>query len=212
MAVALLCSLSEFLIMFAWTTAALLVLSLVGSDQRYADPRKAAPVATAMEAAPPDYTIGAGDVLSVMFWRDKELSADVLVRPDGRISLPLLSDIDAAGLTPEQLCERIIQRARRFVADASATVVVKEINSRNVYITGNVEKPGTYTLRARLSVLQLIALAGGLKEFINGKNIVVLRHENGRQVRLRFNYEDVVRGRKLEQNVELKPGDTVVVP
>jgi polysaccharide export outer membrane protein len=169
--------------------------------------------AEVVPASPPaDYTIGPSDVLSIVFWRDKELSADVVVRPDGLISLPLLNDIAAAGLTPNQLRARIVDAARRFITDPSATVLVKEINSRRVYVTGNVEKPGMYPLHGQLTVLQLIAMAGGLKEFVSGKNIVVVRIEAGRQVRLLFNYEAVVRGKDLAQNLQLKPGDTVVVP
>jgi polysaccharide export outer membrane protein len=162
-------------------------------------------------AMPADYTIGPSDVLSIVFWRDKELSADVVVRPDGLISLPLLNDIAAAGLTPNELRARILDSARRLVKDPTATVVVKEIHSRNVYILGDVDKPGTYPLHGQLSVLQLIAMAGGLKEFVSGKNIVVVRIEAGKQVRLRFNYESVVDGKDLEQNRQLRPGDTVVV-
>jgi polysaccharide export outer membrane protein len=162
--------------------------------------------------APPDYTIGPDDVLAVMFWRDKDLSAEVVVRPDGKISLPLLNDIEAGGLTPEQLRERVLEQARRFVEDPSASVVVKQVNSRKVFITGEVAKPGTYPLTGPTTVLQLIATAGGLKEFVDGNNIVVMRTESGRQVRYRFSYKSVVKGKNVKQNIELKPGDTVVVP
>ena len=110
-----------------------------------------------------DYVIGADDVLSVVFWREKELSVDAVVRPDGKISLPLMNEVMAAGLTPEQLRDRITKQASAFVKDPQATVVVKEINSRKVYITGQVEKPGAYPLTTRLSVMQLIAMAGGLR-------------------------------------------------
>jgi polysaccharide export outer membrane protein len=162
--------------------------------------------------APPDYVIGADDVLSVVFWREKELSGDVTVRPDGKISLPLLNDIMAAGLTPEQLREQVSKRAASFVQDPQATVVVKTINSRKVFITGQVEKPGSYLLTTRLSVMQLIAMAGGLREYAKSDRIVVMRLEQGREVRYRFDYDKVLEGKETAQNLDLKPGDTVVVP
>jgi polysaccharide export outer membrane protein len=160
----------------------------------------------------PEYVIGPNDTLSILFWRDKDMSADVVVRPDGNITLPLLNDIQAAGLTPDQLRDRILTEARRFIEDPSPTVVVKEINSRKVFITGQVEKPGPYTISSPMTVLQLIAISGGLKEFADGKNILVMRTDNGRQVAYRFDYRELLKGKNLLQNIELKPGDTVVVP
>jgi polysaccharide biosynthesis/export protein len=161
---------------------------------------------------PAGYTIGPEDVLSIVFWRDKEMSADVVVRPDGKVSLPLLNDVDAAGHTPDQLREQLEKSAARFVADPNATVIVKEINSRKVFITGNVGKPGMYPLSGELTVLQFIAAAGGLLEYADTKNIGILREVEGREQRLTFNYRDVSRGRNVQQNIQLKPGDTVVVP
>jgi polysaccharide export outer membrane protein len=161
---------------------------------------------------PADYVIGADDRLAISFWRDKELSADVVVRPDGRISLPLLNDVQAAGLTPDQLRERLLKVAAQFVDDPSATVIVKEIHSRRAFITGNVEKPGSYPLNTPMTVMQLIATAGGLREFVGGRNIVILRREGDRDLRLAFDYQAVVKGRQVKQNVELRPGDTVIVP
>jgi polysaccharide export outer membrane protein len=163
-------------------------------------------------APPPGYIIGPDDRLTITFWRDTEMSGEVVVRPDGRISLPLLNDVEAAGLTPDELRERLLVAAKEFVAEPAPTVVVKEINSRRVFITGNVEKPGPYQLNVPMTVLQLIASAGGLREFVSGKNIVVVRTEAGRQTRLKFDYQAVIKGLNLRQNVELRPGDTVVVP
>jgi polysaccharide biosynthesis/export protein len=163
--------------------------------------------------AEPDYIIGPDDVLSVVFWRDKDLTGDVVVRPDGKISLPLVNDIQAGGLTPNQLREAIDAVARRYVSEPSVTVVVKQINSRRVFITGQVEKPGPYPLGGRMTVLQLISIAGGLKEFVDGKRILIMRTDaHGTQVGCPFNYREVVSGRNLAQNIELRPGDTVVVP
>lgn len=161
---------------------------------------------------PADYVIGPDDVLTVVFWRDKDLSGDVVVRPDGKISIPLLNDVQAAGSTPDQLRERLVEAANRYVADPTATVVVKQINSRKVFITGQVGKPGPYPLLSSMTVVQLIALAGGLTEYADSKNIVVLRPDNGRTASFRLNYKDVSKRKNLRQNIELKSGDTVIVP
>ncbi len=161
---------------------------------------------------PPGYTIGADDVLNVMFWRDKEMTADVVVRPDGRITLPLVNDVIAAGLTPEQLRDRVRAEASKFVEEPSVTVVVKQINSRRVFITGLVGKPGAYPMTRAITVLQLISIAGGLDEFANVKKIMIMRNDGGRQISMKFNYADVRQGKNLQQNIELQAGDTVVVP
>jgi polysaccharide export outer membrane protein len=171
-----------------------------------------APVnAPASVPLPAGYTIGTDDVLSIVFWRDKDMSADVVVRPDGKISLPLLNDVDAAGLTPEQLRAKLTEAASKFVTEPNATVVVKEIKSRKVFIPGNVAKPGPYPLNGDMTVLQLVAVSGGLLEYADAKNILVMRNENGRQESYKFNYNDVTHQKHLEQNISLKPGDTVVV-
>lgn len=161
---------------------------------------------------PPDYVIGPDDVLTVVFWREKDLSGDVQVRPDGRITLPLLNDIDAAGLTPDQLRVRITQAADKYVTEPNVTVAVKTINSRKVFITGQVAKPGPYPLGGPTTVVQLIAMAGGVLEYADEKNISIMRIEGGQQVSLRFNYDEVKRRKNLKQNIELKPGDTIIVP
>jgi len=163
-------------------------------------------------ALPPGYVIGSDDVLTIVFWRDKDMSAEVVVRPDGHISLPLLNDVQAAGLTPDQLRVQLEQAAAKYVAEPNATVVVKTINSRKVYITGNVIKGGEFPLNGELTVLQLIALAGGLQEYADSKNIVVTRKENGKDRYFKFNYKDVMKQKHVEQNITLKPGDTVIVP
>ena len=162
---------------------------------------------------PPDYVIGPDDVLQVTFWREKDVSAEVTVRPDGMISLPLLNDVKAAGLTPDQLRDSINEAAKKyFEGDPNVTITVKTINSRKVFITGSVTKPGPYLLTSTTTVLQLISMAGGLTEFAKQKNISVMRTENGKPVRYAFNYKDVANGKNLKQNIELKPGDTVIVP
>jgi polysaccharide export outer membrane protein len=151
-------------------------------------------------------------VLSIVYWKDKDMSADAQVRPDGKIALPLINEITAAGLTPDQLRERLTTESKKFMEDANITVVVRQINSRKVFIMGEVNKPGPYPLTASTTVMQLIATAGGLREYANGKKIIIMRNENGKPLSLPFNYKDVSSGKNLNQNVELKPGDTVVVP
>ena len=201
---------------FAAATLALVLgpLALVPVAQAPQGAVAAAPTrATAGVALAPDYVIGADDVLSIMFWRDKDLSApEVVVRPDGMVTLPLLNDVQAAGRTPEQLGNAIREAARKYVEDPNPTVIVKEIKSRRVFITGRIEKPGPYPLNDKTTILQLIAMAGGLREYVDGKDISLMRSEQGKQSVYAFNYQDVVKKKYLHQNIELKPGDVVVVP
>jgi polysaccharide export outer membrane protein len=186
------------------------------AQQPAAAPKVAAPKAASSGAAAADlprgYVIGPADVLSVVVWRDKDMSADVVVRPDGRISLPLINEILAAGLTPEELRVKLVEAAGKFVEDPDVFIVVKEIRSRNVYIMGNVARPATYPLNGDMTVLQLIAVAGGLLEYADSKNITILRTEDGRSQKHKFNYKDVVSQKRSTDNLTLKPGDTVVVP
>ena len=179
-------------------------------------PKSSAPAAAAAVApsvaVPSEYIIGADDVMSVVFWRDKELSADVTVRPDGKISLPLLNEIQAAGLTPAQLKDRIAEEAKKYVEDPTVTVEVKAINSRKVFITGEVNKKGAYPITGSMTVLQLISIAGGLGDYAKSEKITIVRNDGGKQVAFKFNYKQVINSQKLAQNIELKPGDTVVVP
>jgi polysaccharide biosynthesis/export protein len=175
-------------------------------------------VASAPASSPPasssaDYVIGPDDLLSIVFWRDQQLSADVLVRPDGKISVTLLDDVQAAGLTPEQLRDRLIAGARKYVTEPVATVIVKQTNSRKVFITGLVSKPGQYPLSSSMTVLQLIATAGGLLDFAKSSEIRVKREEPGRTLMLQFDYDAVIKGKgKRSKDLELKPGDIVIVP
>jgi polysaccharide export outer membrane protein len=161
---------------------------------------------------PADYVIGADDQLKIVFWRDDSLSGDVVVRPDGKISLTLLNDIQAAGLTPNQLRESLVQAAARYVTDPSVTVIVRSINSRKVYVTGQVNKPGPFLLNDNMTVLQMLAVAGGLQEWADADHILVMRTEQGQTKSYKFNYKDVRKGKNLQQNILLRPGDTIVVP
>jgi polysaccharide export outer membrane protein len=169
----------------------------------------AAPAAAPVSGA---YVIGPEDVLDVQFWREKEISGEVIVRPDGKISTPLLNDVQAAGLTPDELRTRLMEEASKILEAPNATVIVKQINSRKAFIVGEIEKPGPYSIAAPTTVLQLIAMAGGLREYARRGRITVLRNANGGHIRLLFDYDKVLSGKGLAQNVELKPGDTVVVP
>jgi polysaccharide export outer membrane protein len=160
---------------------------------------------------PTDYVIGPDDILSIVFWRDADMTQEVTVRPDGNITLPLIGDIKAAGLRPSELRDVVAKSASKLIEDPNVTVVVKQINSRNVFITGGVTRPGAYPVSGQMTVLQLITVAGGLTEFADAKNIRILRVENGQTQSLKFNYNEVMDGKKLEQNIVLKPGDSVMV-
>ncbi len=177
-----------------------------------AGPSSSTVAAAEVVPPPPDYVIGPDDLLSIVFWRDKDMSADVAVRPDGKISLPLLNDVQAAGLTPPQLRDQLTEQAKRYLEDPNVTVVVRQINSRKVFVNGEINKPGPYVLTGPTTVMQVLALAGGLREYADEKHILVLRNEGGRAKTYAFNYRDVSKGKNLSQNVELKPGDTIIVP
>lgn len=190
--------------------ASLFVCALLSSAATVAAQAPPAPTAPEPVAAavPADYVIGPDDALRVVFWKDPDLTSDVVVRSDGRITLPLLNDVQASGLTPEQLRLRLEASAAKYITMPSVAVVVREIKSRKVFITGEVNGPGAFPLIGPVSVLQLIAMAGGTKEFADKTAIVILRKDRV----LRFNYEEVKRGKNLEQNVQLEVGDSVIVP
>ena len=180
--------------------------------QRPATPSAQPPQMPPSAQLPTGYVIGPDDVLAIVFWRDKDMSVETTVRPDGKITLPLINDVQAAGLTPDQLRDELQKAATKYLEDPTVSVVVKTINSRKVFITGQVAKPGAYSLSGPTTVMQLIALAGGLNEFADSKNILIMRNENGKPVAYPFNYKDVLKRKNLKQNIELKPGDTIVVP
>jgi len=160
----------------------------------------------------PTYIIGPQDTLSVSVWKEPDLSGNVQVRPDGKVSIPLLNDVQAAGLTAMKLSSQITTGLKKYVADPHVTVVVAAINSRRVYVLGEVAHAGGFALLPDMTVLQAISDAGGLTQFAHGKKIYVLRNESGQQVKYPFNYSKVLKGENPEQNFPLKSGDTVVVP
>ena len=193
-------------------TAATVAGSVHAQQARAVDPASAKQAAPGMPGVDPPggFVIGPEDVLSIIFWRDRDMSTEVTVRPDGKISLSLLNEVQAAGLTPADLGAHLAAESKRFFENPNVTVVVKQINSRKVFITGQIVKPGPYALTAPTTVLQLISMAGGLRDYADSKNIMIVRHENGRRSSSMFNYKEI--GRNLGQNIELQPGDTVVVP
>ncbi|MGE5207050.1 MAG: polysaccharide biosynthesis/export family protein [Chlamydiota bacterium] len=173
-----------------------------------------APAAKPPAAAPlpGDYVIGEQDVLSIVVWKERELSATVVVRPDGKITLPLINEIKVVGMTPEHLQEVLTEKFKPFLNVPQVTVEVTQINSRKAYLIGEVMKTGTFPLNSSTTVLQIIAQAGGLRDFAKRKDIYILRTQGGKQQRYRFNYDDVIKGKNTQQNIVLQPGDMVVVP
>ena len=159
-----------------------------------------------------EYVIGPQDVVRIDVWKEPDISRTIPVRPDGRISLPLLNDIQAAGLTAMQLSDAIRQGLTKYLTSPQVTVTVSEINSRRVYITGEVTRAGAFPLLPNMKVLQALSSAGGFTPFAKLKDIYVLRTEDGKQVKHPFNYKDVVKGKLAEQNIALLPGDVIVVP
>jgi len=161
-------------------------------------------------AAGPDYVIGPDDVLHIAVWKEADLTATLPVRPDGKISLPLLNDVQASGLTPEQLAASVTEKLRKYIADPHVTVVVATINSKRIYLVGEVLRPGAAPMLPNMTVLQALSSAG-INAYAKTKGIYVLRTENGKQQKLPVNYRRLVKG-DLAQNYELLPGDTIVVP
>jgi polysaccharide biosynthesis/export protein len=191
-----------------------------GAQQDAAKKSEEVPIAAAHEnqaqkraaTEDPNYVIGPQDVLDINVWKETELTKTVPVRPDGKISLPLLNDVQAAGLTPIQLAAEITSQLKKFITEPQVTVIVSQINSQRVYILGEVNRAGAYPLLPGMTVLQALSSAGGFTQFANLKKIYVLREENGKQEKLRFNYKDVVSGKSVSENIEVKAGDTIVVP
>jgi polysaccharide biosynthesis/export protein len=183
------------------------------ADQAPAKPVEA-PVAeprTPAAQPPTDYIIGADDTLHISVWKEPDISATLPVRSDGKISLPLLNDVSAAGLTPMQLAASITEKLKKYIADPRVTVVVTAMNSRRIFVTGEVTHSGAIPLLPNMTMLQALSSAG-FTQFANLKRIYLLRNENGQQVKLPFNYKEVVKGEHPEQNIKLQPGDTIVVP
>ncbi len=172
-------------------------------------PDKPAPAAHPISG--PTYVIGPEDVLHIQVWKEADMTATLPVRPDGKISMPLLNDVQAAGLTPEKLAETLTEKLKKYIADPRVTVVVAQINSKRIYLTGEVNKAGVMAMLPNMTVLQALSTAG-LNQFAKTKGIYVLRMQNGKQEKLPVNYRKLVKGQDIEQNYLLQPGDTIVVP
>jgi len=205
-----------------WKVACLILFGLVAMGMWAQDDSEAPPPAKpakdaapetrpALPEIPSDYVIGADDTLHISVWKEPELSATLPVRSDGKISLPLLNDVPASGLTPMQLADSITQKLKKYISDPRVTVVVTAMNSRRIFVTGEVVHPGAMPLLPHMTMLQALASAG-FTQFANVKKIYLLRTENGQQTKMPFNYKEVVKGDSPEQNIFLKPGDTIVVP
>jgi len=210
--------------MLSFTTASVVAIGVVtvfGLSIPYAS-AQTAPVNSAAQAARPAeaarghdsaYVIGSGDLLAVNVWKEPDVTRSVPVRPDGRISLPLVGEIQASGKTPLQLEHEIAERLKAYITDADVTVIVEQINSEKVNVLGRVQKPGSYPIVGGMTVLDVLATVGGFQEFAKQKDIYILRvAADGAQNRIPFNYKDVIKGKHPEQNIRLQSHDTVVVP
>jgi polysaccharide export outer membrane protein len=168
---------------------------------------------TKNRGVPDDYQIGAGDVLQISVWKEPEASVpSVVVRPDGRVSMPLLKEVSVMGMTPREAERAITDRLSELIHAADVTVIVTTINSKKVYIVGAAKKEGPLAYTYRMTVMQAISEAGGLTDYAKRKKIYVLHTDNGKEYRLPFNYDEVIKGEKMEQNLQLLPGDTVLIP
>ncbi len=159
-----------------------------------------------------EYRIGPEDVLHISVWKEEDLDRMVLVRPDGGVSFPLVGDIQVSGRTPLEVQDEIRSRLARYVPDAEVTVSVDKISGYTVFVLGEVNKPGQFTLGRYVDVVQALTLAGGTTPYASERSIQILRRQDGREVTYRFDYRDIERGRDLEQNIILQSGDVVVVP
>jgi polysaccharide export outer membrane protein len=159
-----------------------------------------------------EYKIGPQDILKIDVWKEDQLTRTVPVRPDGKITMPLLNDVQAAGLTAMELSAVIRDALKKYVNEPQVAVTVTEINSRRIYVTGEAVRPGAYPLLPNMTVLQALSTSGGFTPFAQVKKIYVLRTENGKQLKRPFNYREAIGGKKPEQNIVLEPGDVIVVP
>jgi len=180
-----------------------------GDAEKSADASAEKPAAQESEGG--DYVIGADDTLHISVWKETDLTETLPVRPDGKISMPLLGDVVAAGMTPTELGNSIKEKLKKYIADPRVTVVVTAMASRRIFVTGEVTHSGAIPLLPHMTMLQALS-AAGFTQFANTKSIYLLRTEGGKQVKIPFNYKEVVKGLHPEANIELKPGDTVVVP
>jgi polysaccharide export outer membrane protein len=159
-----------------------------------------------------EYEIGPEDLLEIYVWKEKDLQREVLVRPDGWITFPLVGNVNAKGKTAQQLQDEIATRLRKYIPDPNVSISVKKVAGYKIFVIGKVGKPGEFVVGRFIDVLQALTLAGGLTPFADEDNIRILRKENGKETVLQFDYSDVRKGRRLEQNIMLKSGDVIIVP
>ena len=202
----------------SYLVLALSFSSLFGYGQTKAAAGKPAEAAATAEAAAPgpggpmdSYVIGPSDVLMITVWKEPTLSGTILVRPDGMISLALLGDVQASGMTPLQLSDQVATKLKKYIQDPNVSVVVSQIHSKVVYLLGEVTKPGPVEMSPGMTLLEAVASAGGVTDFANQKKVYILRKENGAQQKIPVNYKVALKGNG-DLNVVLKPGDTIVVP
>ena len=176
-----------------------------------AEPNRNTPTTKAAAVMPP-YEVQPNDVLEIYVWKDTNLTRKVIVRPDGRISFPLIQDMPVAGLTPEAIKNEIEQKLKDYIEAPNVTVIVEAIQSYRVFVTGKVGKPGAISAEKPISVLQALALAGGFLEFADPAGMVIIRHVGNENVLFRFNYVEAIRGKNFNQNMLLLNGDVIVVP
>lgn len=198
----------------------MLAICIPAFSQQTQKPAQAAPAATETKAGQADpnaaakgeYKIGPQDVLRIDVWKEPDISRTLPVRPDGKISLPLINDVQAAGLTAMELSTSIRDGLAKFMTSPQVTVTIMEINSRRVYVTGEVLRPGAQPLLPNMTALQAVSNSGGFTQFAKVKSIYILRQEDGKQVKHPFNYKAVLSGKSPEDNIALQPGDVIVVP
>jgi polysaccharide biosynthesis/export protein len=184
-----------------------------GDDSAKADSAKEekAPEIPLKPVVPSDYVIGPDDTLRISVWKEPDMSVQLPVRPDGKISIPLLDDIQAAGLTPMELANAIKEKLKKYIADPRVTVVITAMNSQRIYVLGEVQHTGAMALLPNMTILQALSSAG-FTQFANLKKIYLLRMQDGQQVKAPFNYKEAIKGADPAKNYVLKPGDTIVVP
>jgi polysaccharide export outer membrane protein len=203
-------------IRWAQALAVLLVAAaLAGSVWAQSAPAAAPAAGAETSAAKPhddSFVIGNDDVLAINVWKEPDISRSIPVRSDGKISLPLVGEVQAAGLTPLKLEKDIAEKLKSYISEPEVTVMVQQVNSQKFNVLGQVSRPGTYVIANSPTVLDAIALAGGFRDFAKKKSIYVLRHGASGETRLPFNYKEVSQGKNMAQNVRLQPGDTIIVP
>jgi polysaccharide biosynthesis/export protein len=188
------------------------VTGALAADVPASSSAETAPGSEARSGPEAAYRVQPGDLLQVTVWKEQDLTGEVLVRPDGGLSFPLVGDVMAAGKTVDMLREELTARLKRYIPDPVVTIAEKQIGGNEVYIIGKVQRPGGYPFVRPLDVMQALSLAGGGTPYASLNDIVILRRENGQEKAIRFHYSEVARGRDLSENILLESGDTVVVP